>query len=349
MNVRYPGFDALRGVCAAGVALYHVLYWSSTADYAIWGRYFVNFFFVVSGASIYAGYADRIASGYPLSAYCIARYARIAPLFLAALTLQISFAALGASAYRDLLLKGVLNLSLLFGFAAPGATSLLVGGWSLGVEFVFYLLFPLVPLALGARRLVPAMLIALGLQVAFVSLAAPRDFITDDNWSLYANPAAFGFYFVCGCYIAERLRQPAALRPAWSATFAIASFLGIAALGVIAADRPHVTGPAGAVLPCLVGLSVYCWGRMSMQGPLRKLAALSGSASYGVYLLHPIVHAVLQRTVWTPATSASTRAASLLPLTFVLALAVDTYFEKPLRRAIQNRFVGRVAVAEPVR
>lgn len=348
MTVRYPGFDALRGVCAAGVALYHVLYWSAAADYAIWGRYFVNFFFVVSGASIYSGYAARIAAGYPLTRYCIARYARIVPLFLAALTVQIFFVALGGNADRDLLLKGILNVSLLFGFAAPGATSLLDGGWTLGVEFVFYLLFPLIPLALGARRLVPAMCVALALQVAFVSFLAPRDLITDDNWSLYASPAAFGFYFICGCYIGERLRQPAALRPAWSSLLAVTSFLGFAALGVVAADHPHVTGLTGAALSCLVGVSVYCWGRMSMQGTLRTLAALSGSASYGVYLLHPIVHAVLQRTVWTPTTSVLARVASLLPLTFALALVIDRFFEKPLRRAIQSRFAGRMAVPEPV-
>jgi exopolysaccharide production protein ExoZ len=320
-----------------GVAIYHALYWSSQGEYAMWGRYFVYFFFVVSGASIYAGYADKIKSGYRLRAFYAARYARIGPLFWAVLVVQSAFLALSGYDHRELLLKGVLNLSLLFGFAAPGATSLLAGGWSLGIEFVFYLLFPLIPLLLNARYLLPATCAALALQLAFVSFAVPDGYIGSSNWVLYSNPVSFGFYFLCGCYIAHLLRQPAGSGRVPFLARALASFAGFAVVGLLAGDRPHVTGLAGVLLPCCVGLSVYCWGRARIRGGLlTRLAVLSGDASYGMYLLHPIVYAVFKRIAWIAHTPTSIRVAALLITTTVLALAIDKHYERPMRRLLQG-------------
>jgi len=138
----------------------------------------------------------------------VARYARPAPLFYVVLLCQSAFLAHFAPDLTALLLKVLLkvlpNLTLLFGLAAPGASSLVVGGWSLGIEFVFYILFPVILITLRSR-LMPASVIALVIQCAFISTVVSDQDVEADTWVAFTNPAAFAFYFMAGCYIGQLL------------------------------------------------------------------------------------------------------------------------------------------------
>jgi peptidoglycan/LPS O-acetylase OafA/YrhL len=335
---RLLGFDALRGLCATGVAAYHVLFWSSHIELPVWGRYFVYVFFVLSGASIYIGYARKLASGYGLASFYIARYARIAPLFYAALLFQTIYQFLSRSGQSGLFPKALLNASLLFGFAAPGATSIVVGGWSLGIEFVFYLLFPLLVFLVEPRRLALAACVALILQVAFASVAVPGDDLTEAHWIVYSNPLGFSFYFIAGCYIGYRLQQPTSRHV--STVFQVAAaplFVGIVLYGVLSVHGAHLTGIAGGVLPLCVVAVVYGWGLLVWTSlPAAHAANYLGNASYGMYLLHPMIYAALRRTIWTAQTPLWMIMTEVLVLSFAIAVAVDHFYERPMRHLLQG-------------
>src|SRR5262249_43749538 len=98
-----------------------------------------------------------------------------------------------------------LNVLFALGLGNPGTTSEVTGGWSIGIELTFYLLFPVL-LAITASRY---WLAALGL--AFFS---PHVFINtvlaggtlDGRWASYTQFLAFVFYFASGCATGRALR-----------------------------------------------------------------------------------------------------------------------------------------------
>ena len=139
---RIHALDALRGLLAIGIMAYHVFGWTRVASITTLGTYGVYAFFVLSGFALEWAYGTRLHDPGGLRTYVAARIGRIFPLYtLAALTT----AAMTLYARRpvdrsDLLL----NVTLTFGLVNPGATSTVVGGWSIGIEVVFYALFPLI-------------------------------------------------------------------------------------------------------------------------------------------------------------------------------------------------------------
>ncbi len=58
---RVLGWDLLRGICALGVASYHLMAWQKLADIHSIGFYGVYLFFVLSGASLTLNYLPRFA------------------------------------------------------------------------------------------------------------------------------------------------------------------------------------------------------------------------------------------------------------------------------------------------
>src|SRR3972149_4937923 len=127
------GLEFLRGLCALFVAIFHWLSWAEIAELHSWGLYGVYIFFVISGAVLYLNYGDGRT---PTDVFLLKRFARLAPLYVAAVI------AMGFMSDTWDWRKQLLNVSMLFGFVSPGETSMVTGGWSLGIEFVLYALFP---------------------------------------------------------------------------------------------------------------------------------------------------------------------------------------------------------------
>ena len=89
------------------------------------------------------------------------------------------------------------NLFLLFGVVNPAET-LVVGGWSIGVEVVFYIIFPLLMILRGLAFHVV-------LAVAFLGACINHDLSQygslADGWALYVNPANHAVFFCAGVFM----------------------------------------------------------------------------------------------------------------------------------------------------
>lgn len=179
-KVQLDFIDALRGVAIIGVLLSHAqrnveLYqamghqatmspWLSR--YAAQGARGVQLFFVVSALTLFLSAGKRGGESHEWLNFYIRRFFRIAPMF---------YIAFGVYCLAPVVLKGQAlppwdtllgTLSFTNGWNPAwllGANDVVPGGWSIGVEMSFYIVFPLVFLAL---RDFPRALAALGIVLA---------------------------------------------------------------------------------------------------------------------------------------------------------------------------------------
>lgn len=349
---RVHGWDLLRGVCAFAVAVFHLLTWQKVADLHTLGFYGVYLFFVLSGASLTINYLGGFAAGISLRAmgqFLFVRYMRLIPLFALLVLLSLPWKLKAGGFTPDLLGKIVSNLTFTFGFGSPLTQSMIVGGWSLGIEFIFYLLFPvfLIPLAPGVRRLWAAVVFTalLALQFTWIGFTAARDAVSIPGLSAYHQVPAFAAYFFGGCVIGWLHLQRRWASPVGPT----AGLLGVAALGVVFvllnhADAAQVLWGWRGLTLCLLCFVLVWWaGQIRLHGLGARCARHVGDVTYGVYLIHPFVFfgltfVVAPRVDWLPPMAsgrwdmALAIGAVVLVVTSALAYASERWFEHPIRR-----------------
>ena len=335
---RVWGWDLLRGLCALAVASYHLLLWLDLAALHTLGTHGVYLFFALSGASLAYTYGDRLHSARAVAAFLALRWLRLTPLFAVVAALSVvMFSARSGEWVDQLPLRFALNLSYAFGFFDPVTWSLPIGGWSLGIEFGYYLLFPLLALALRWPWLGWSVLLATAaLQAWWIGLTAgaPSGYAANDV--AYHQLPAFGAYFVGGCLIGWWQRQQPS---SWPFGVALAVWLALGTLLLAfnpAQPGDQLLGLPGVLLPlaCLVAVAVSA--RARVPAALQPLAGWMGDITYGSYLLHPVLFFSLTWFVLPPLAAGS-------PWRWLLALAVlvaaclaamlsERWLESPVRR-----------------
>lgn len=348
---RIVGWDLLRGCCAYAIAIYHLMAWQKVADIHTIGFYGVYLFFVLSGASLVFNYFGQFSARPTLAVYLrflFVRYMRLLPLFavLVMISLLWKLRVQGMTPY--LLLQTGLNLSFTFGLDDPLLTSMVVGGWSLGIEFVFYLLFPVFVWLLGHprqpwRRWV-ALALLLVLQFYWISSTIARDATSMAMLSAYHQVPAFAAYFFGGCIVGWLYLEKRWL-PQLSPGFCLAGLVVAALLFIgLNIDDPAavLNGWRGGVLTGLCLVLVW-WAGLARFGPrLSRFAAFAGDVTYGVYLLHPLLYfglafGVAPRVSWLnmtagPSTTALALGAAVVCTASLLAWLSEKWFEQPIRR-----------------
>lgn len=347
MNERVYGWDALRGFCAVLVAFYHLTYWLELVELPPFATYGVYLFFVLSGASLaYTYRTEQLRTTGEVLRFLGTRWLRLAPLFL--LVCAIFLALLSAhiqGKFAGLPTRLLLNATFAFGLVDPVNTSIVIGGWSLGIEFVFYLLFPALvfavarpawrwPLLAGLTALQAAWILATvgehGLQAAAVA---------------YHQVPAFGAYFFGGCVIGYFRRQAEADWPGSAILTSCAGMLVLLLLATPLKAGGELLGVRGVTLFLACFGVVYVCGQARLSGRAASLARHLGDMTYGTYLLHPII---CFTTLWLVAPKLleasvpvrSAAVAGMILLACAFGWASERWFEAPLRRW-GRRWLGR--------
>jgi len=168
MNYR-PDIDGLRALAVVPVVLFHAGLVGFSGGYVG-----VDVFFVISGYLITRLIHDEMSAGrFSVARFYERRIRRIFPALFAVLAASTVAAAfwfmpIDFDTFSDSLAGAALSVSnFVFWreagyFAGPSDLKPLLHTWSLGVEEQFYVVFPLVLLALHryARRFLPAVLAA---------------------------------------------------------------------------------------------------------------------------------------------------------------------------------------------
>ena len=112
--------------------------------------YSVHLFFILSAFSLMHSTENRINTRDWCSEYFIRRIFRIAPLYYAILAFEISRQLLNGGIQANTP-KLLLNLTFTTGFSP--FTEIVWGGWSIGVEMIFYAFFPAIILLMRTHLL----------------------------------------------------------------------------------------------------------------------------------------------------------------------------------------------------
>ncbi len=334
---RIGALDGMRALAVLAMLCFHF-----GIGWAQGGFFSIEVFYVLSGFLItgllLAEFQRR--NGIKLSAFWIRRARRLLPclfLVLIATTLCVRFVA-PVGTYPDFRMDA-LSALLYFSnwwqiaissnyFVATGAAQPLTHTWSLSIEEQFYLIWPLVALAVlhfsrtyarGLRLLLWISVvgcIASAVEMALLyspSANTTRIYFGTDT---HAQSILVGAALACA---AALLRERQAKRgshappPAVAAPSPVrriaATILGLAGLGVIAAVMATLTGSSaltyrGAFLVCsvasaamIVSVLAVPKGVFSRALSVRPLV-LIGVISYGIYLWHfPVIAFVNTQTV----------------------------------------------------
>ncbi len=342
---RVLGWDLLRGLCAFAVASYHLMYWQGIAAINTLGSYGVYLFFILSGASLAYNYLDKFESGrFSFLAFLRIRYLRLAPLYVALMLVALPWKLLKADGASDLLVSYLLNATFLFGFFNPSINATLVGGWSLGIEVIFYICFPLLLWSFRSAWLAASLFIVCAtLQIGWIAMSLGEAGSLTQNAQLYFQAPAFAAYFMGGCVLGAAKRKGLlgifTFAPLGWAVL-LAGFVLMVLVNPALAGA-EIVGWRGFVLSTTCFAMVYAASRLPVVGGFKKLAGYFGDATYGLYLLHPVlffglVQIVFPRlglpnpTQW-PLLTRLAFGCFVIGTAFWLALVSERYFETPVR------------------
>ena len=355
MNIaphRYRGLDAVRGLCALGVMLFHYRAHFGAAPFESWlapvyasGMYLVDVFFVMSGyllATVYRGRSD-------FGGLAWARVARLLPLHLATLllvaVLQYCYVYRHDAPFvyplndlRHFLLNALMlnssGLQANFSFNGPA--------WSISVEWLANLMLFAV-LALCRKRLLP-FAIVLCLLAAWALWAHTGHLLSYGlfkGW-LDANLLRGVVGFFAGVVLVYLRPLPVSPSGAsayvWDAGFLIATaglifFLGSEPVrSVKGADFAFVL----LLVPLLVASAChgYWTTRLLDVAPLRWL----GHISFSVYLLHFPMQLLFALVLDAPAATYATMPvfSGYIVATLAFSWLAWTQLEKPAQTWLKD-------------
>ncbi|MFT3732062.1 MAG: acyltransferase family protein [Hyphomicrobium sp.] len=292
-NAYRPDLDGLRGIAVLAVVAYHL-----DLPFASGGFVGVDVFFVLSGYLITRLIAAELQTGdFSIARFYERRIRRIVPalVFVCACTTAVAVTFLLPDEllrYAKSLIATAFSVSNIWFYAHSGYFDAVSGSqpllhtWSLGIEEQFYIVFPLMLMAV--YRWWPQ---ALGkiIWLAFTaSLIASIVFLPQHPLATFYLLHARAWELLTGAVVALGLVPP----PASRAQSEAAATLGIAAIAVsIFAYTTKTPFPgAAALLPC-IGTAMAIWA--GERSGARATSALSfrpltwlGLISYSLYLWH---------------------------------------------------------------
>ena len=347
-GLRFTGLDSYRFLAASLIVVIH---YDTDFRLGLASRFpqvrsldlFVDFFFVLSGFVIALAYADRTATFADYIDFLQRRVARIYPLHLLTLAMVVGFVFASTRVgipinnprvyAADNLLA---NMFLVHAWGVSDMSSFNVPSWSLSAEQFVYFLFPLFVLA--ASRL-PAVANAALIALIVAALCAVPLFEDGKHWT-HAN-ADFGMLravptFFAGVVMARVFTTSSGgLRSHWFAVHGLFA----ASLVLIALQAPDEL-----VLLTFVGV-IYLAAICERDGQpsllTTPLFGMLGHASFGIYLLHRVVH--MPFTFLAKRVSGGSFvinigiAVAMYACVVVLAILSYRWFETPMRRLLSPR------------
>lgn len=329
--------DGLRAFAVLGVILHHAGVTAISGGYAG-----VDVFFVISGFLIGGIVVTERASGrFTYRGFYARRARRILPALVAVILATLPFAwalmtpeqlrYFGGGALSTLIfLSNVWFYNRIDYFNPRAGEDPLIHTWSLGVEEQFYILLPILLLALWRTgpRVTAMALAALALASLGWTLATSRDLPLEAFYLLHTR----AWELLAGVLAALARPRLGAISPALRGLLATAGLVAVIASFFITPTGVPWPGD-WTILPVAGAVLIMLFG--DAPSPARAVLALPpvvgvGLVSYSAYLWHQPILGFLALEGWHPHGLSST--AVILVATLVLASLSWRFVEEPFRR-----------------
>jgi len=309
----------------------------------------VDLFFFISGFVIASVYTGRLANLSDFRGFMVKRIARLVPLHWATFAVFAIFGILYATGLRSsnhpeiyAWRCAIPNALLLHAFGFCSSLTFNYVSWSISAEMGMYLCFPLLAVIVARRWLAPPLALAIVAGLTWVSQRSGWSWLewTFDGGVVRALPT-----FLLGM-IAFQHRALLGRIP-WAA-----GWLGLACVAFLAGCM--LTWSKLWLLPIVYTIALL--GIAASEQPssrwARRLAPL-GQLTYSLYMLHPLVQAVVLTGIGATAlklrdTSMNLFVLAVAALMLPIAWASLVLFERPARRWLTKVLGGRSARPEPV-
>lgn len=344
-NIPYKLHDTFLGIPIGGESLSTLI--------ARNGNYGVTVFFVISGFLITQHTLQRSGSltQIKLKDFYIRRIARIMPCLVLLVAMVSVLGSLGLQPFINQSPNGVevsyavtvlsalsfwMNLLIIeYGWVNYALGVL----WSLSVEEVFYLAFPVLCLALGRGKGFIVFLFAI---IAYAPYFRALHFGEESGAYLYHYFSSFDGIAI-GCLTAMYTQHFKGAIYNQKMIVAVTAFL-MTALYFYAPIK-EVSTWGISVFALLTALLIFCFSQEPKVKPASSTArslVWIGQRSYEMYLFHLIILG-LMKVVYFPKETVAAEKLMLLPVyfiaVFILSWAIEKYYSTPLNLKIRQSWI----------
>jgi peptidoglycan/LPS O-acetylase OafA/YrhL len=288
-----PGLYGLRAIAALMIVFFHLAPNVQVPDsFSIIKTHFglgVPLFFVLSGFSLMYSTSRYVGRDGWVQIYLIKRFFRIAPLFYAMITFFTVY-NIFVWGLQPAPAPIIINVLFLHNLVPGYHESIVWAGWTLGVEMLFYALFPILLLTVTNFRRGLLLLV-----LSVLASNAARDLLALKGQGAYASMSLVVNlpYFVAGI-AAFFLREPLAayklkrsyVGPICTLTFAV--ILWALVFNLVVGTFVYLYRLDIVIWACLFGL-LCVWQSLY---PSKVLASpplqFCGERSYSIYLVHAV-------------------------------------------------------------
>lgn len=305
-NDKIASVDMFRGIAILMVILVHssqLIYpfgYSFLAEISVYGQYGVQMFFLVSALTLSISYDKRHLNDTKLNFY-IRRYFRIAPAYYVALLIYLlgfTFINNNPTAINPYTpLNIIANLGLFHGFVESANNLVVPGGWSVGTEMIFYLLFPyifyLCKKLITKNRIyiyiLPIASFIISITINYLlSKMGLISFKTDFSHLLFTNQFTVFIIGICLYFNYSNFKPNITKIIISFIIFIILSY--IAYIGFMPRFSQRLPYIFFALFPTIAGLSFYFLYYIVDSLKIRNnLIVTIGRLSFSIYLVHSFI------------------------------------------------------------